>query len=299
MVKLAFVTMVWRDYWLLEKWVAHNSAVVPRDQLYVINHGGDPEIARIADGCNIFNIPREEVTLDLTRRRWDLLGGMANGLLGFYDRVVVTDVDELILYVGDRPGGLIEHLEATEIEGSAIAPVGLNLIPTAEDGTDPEAPVLTNHPNAVLSARYTKPCIVAEHVTYTVGGHGLIDGNFQIDSDLVLVHLHYVTPDYSARMSARKGIVGEARTANEASDDPLDLGRRYWVNWSRPHMIRKKEMKIYARARPLELSQGFGECAELLRNAVRSTGRKTVVDPGTMSEDPARVTLPDRLRQAV
>lgn len=298
-MRIAFLTMVWRDYWLLEKWVRHNASVVPRSQLYVINHGGDPEVARIAEGCNIISVPREDLTIDLTRRRWDLLGGVTNGLLAFYDRVIVTDVDELILYTGPRDGGLIEHLAAKEVSGAALSPVGLNLIPTPQDGTDPDAPVLSNHPHALLSAKYTKPCIAAQRVVYTVGGHGLIRGAFEIDPELVMVHLHYVTPDYAERMAARREIVAETRATNEASEAPLDMGGRYWINWAKPDMIRDKEMGIFDRAREMDVSGGFAACAEILRAAVRKGGKKVVVEPAVVTADPVRVTLPEALRKVI
>lgn len=298
-MRIAFLTMVWRDYWLLEKWVRHNSSVVPRSQLYVINHGGDPEVARIAEGCNIIAVPREDLTIDLTRRRWDLLGGITNGLLAFYDRVIVTDVDELILYTGNREGGLIAHLAAKSVSGSALSPVGLNLIPTPQDGTDADAPVLANHPHALLSAKYTKPCVAAERVVYTVGGHGLIRGAFEIDPELVMVHLHYVTPDYAERMAARREIVAETRASNDASEAPLDMGGRYWINWAKPDMIRDKEMGIFDRAREMDVSGGFGACAEILRAAVRKGGKKVVVEPSVVTADPVRVTLPKPLRDVI
>ena len=135
-MKLAFLTMVWRDYWLLEKWVAHNEKLVPRRQLYVINHGGDPEVDRIADGCNVIHVPRDELPPDLTRRRWGLKGGMTNGLLSFHDMVICTDVDEFIVYAGNK-ANLIEHLEAAPRDGNAIAPVGFNMVPHPEDGEGP------------------------------------------------------------------------------------------------------------------------------------------------------------------
>ena len=95
-MRIAFLSMVWRDYWLLEKWISHNEKVVARRDLFVLNHGGDPEIDRIAAGCNVIHVPRDEVSMDLTKRRWRLIAGVSSGLLAFYDRVICTDVDEII-----------------------------------------------------------------------------------------------------------------------------------------------------------------------------------------------------------
>ncbi|CUH62430.1 hypothetical protein TG4357_00100 [Thalassovita gelatinovora] len=292
-MKLAFVTMVWRDYWLLEKWVNHNTQYVEKRNLYVINHGGDPKVHEIAAGCNVIDIPRDEVPMDLTRRRWDLLGGLTNGLLAFYDRVICTDVDELIVYVGQLES-LQAHLETSTADTVALSPIGLNLIPREEGNI--EDGVLRAYPYAMLSAKYTKPCIVRDRVFYTIGGHGLQRGQFTIDPDLLLFHLHYVTPDYVDRMEERRQIVLQSREHNQALEQPKELGKRYWINWAKPHTIRDKEFGIYERASDMPVDQGFELAAEALRAAVRTSGKKVVVDHASMLETPYRITIPEQMR---
>jgi hypothetical protein len=293
-MKLAFVTMVWRDYWLLDKWVRHNAQYVDKRNLYVLNHGGDPKIDEIAAGCNVINIPREELTIDLDRRRWDLLGGVTNGLLAFYDRVICTDVDELIVYAGAN-GDLLDHLARSQADTVALSPVGLNLIPSEGDA-DVSNGVLKAHPQAILSAKYTKPCIAKARVVYTIGGHGLVRGKFTIDPELLLFHLHYVTPDYAERMAERQEIVAQSKAHNDSSDDPANVGKRFWINWSDPGMIRDKEFANFARATPMDVSEGFEGCAQLLTRAIKHDGKKRVVDHSVMAKDPRKVILPMGLR---
>ena len=290
-MKIAFITMVWRDYWLLERWIAHNARLVPLRQLYIINHGGDPEVDRIASGCNVIHLPRDEVTIDLTERRWALLSAQTNGLLAFYDRVICTDVDEFLVYLGDKPD-LLAHLAAKPVTGDALAPMGLNLMPVAAQGAAEDAPLLVRWPHALLSAKYTKPCIAAQRVQYTTGGHGLKRGTFEVDPEVALLHLHYVTPDYAERMAARAQIVEDSRAANAASASPKDMPPRYWINWARSDMIREKELGMFQEARPVDVSQGFGACAAALTAAMRSKDRKTVIEPADMPKPPLRVDWP-------
>jgi len=293
-MRIAFLTMVWRDYWLLQKWISHNEKVVSRRDLFVLNHGGDPEIDRIAAGCNVIHVPRDELTMDLTKRRWRLIAGVSAGLLAFYDRVICTDVDEIVVYVGDK-GGLIAHLEASPNDCAALSPVGLNLIPTPADGTAEGGTVLGNHPHGLLSARYTKPCIIAEPVEYTVGGHGLMNGRFRIDPDLLLFHLHYVTPDYAERMAARQDIVAQSRAHGDAAGMP----GRFWVNWAKPAKIRNKEFAIFEKARELDVSQGFAPAVALLDAAVIHRGQRSLIEPDKLNDDPVRITVPEALRSAL
>lgn len=291
-MRLAFVTMVWRDYWLLDKWVRHNAQYVDRRSLYVINHGGDPKIHDIAQGCNVIDIPRDEVTMDLTRRRWDLLGGITNGLLAFYDRVVCTDVDELIVCLGQ--GGLLDHLEKSTADTLALSPIGLNLMPVGEG--DVKDGVLRAYPQARLSAKYTKPCIVRDRAVWTVGGHGLQRGRFTIDPELLLFHLHYVTPDYTERMEERRQIVEQSRAHQAETQAGPEPGKRYWINWSQSEMIRDKELGLFEQSQELPVEDGFGEAAELLSAAIRTEGKKTVVDHAAMNNPPYRITVPETLR---
>lgn len=292
-MKLAFLTMVWRDYWLLEKWVAHNSQFVPKRQLYVINHGGDPRVDEIAVGCSILHLPRDEVKIDLDHARWSLLGHITNGLLTFYDRVICNDVDELLVYVGNK-GGLLEHLETTPAEHAAIAPVGLNLMPVPSDETDVQATVLQRYPNALLSARYSKPCIVSQPVGYTVGGHGLIDAQFSIDPHIVLFHLHYVTPDYADRMAARKDIVLQSKDHNAAQENPREMPKGFWVNWEKPTRILNKELAAFEQAREEDVSDGLNRCAALLTDAIMHRGRRMIIEPKALGADgPIRVQVPE------
>ena len=212
--------------------------------------------------------------------------------------MVCTDVDELLVYVGPKLS-LIDHLVAAETEGDALSPVGLNLIPTPEDPEGADLPVLARHPHALLSAKYTKPCIAARPVTYTVGGHGLVRGRFRIDPEILLLHLHYVTPDYQERMADRQRIVADSRARNREAETPLDMPGRHWINWARPEMIRDKEFGIFERARALDVSSGFVEAAAMLEAAVVQSGKKSVVDPAVLARDPVRITLPERMRGAI
>lgn len=298
--RLAFLTMVWRDYWLLEKWIAHNARLVGKRDLYVINHGGDPRVDAIAEGCNVIHVPRDEVSIDLTRLRWTLKGQITNGLLAFYDAVVCTDVDEFLVYRGplaDLRAHLAQGAGTRDVD--AVSPVGLNIVPREDEPLDPDIPVLTRHRQAHLSGKYTKPCIALAPVNYTVGGHGLVKGRFAIDPHVALFHLHYVTPDYAERMAERQKIVADARAHNAAAETPQDVPGRFWINWAKPDVIRDKERGLIARATPVDISKDFEECARLLQTGVRHIGRRVVVEQSAIEGAPYVVTIPDSLGDAI
>lgn len=295
-MKLAFVTMVWRDHWLLEKWIAYNSTHVPKSHLYVINHGGDPKITKIADGCNVINIPRDGVPMNFDRIRWDLIGNLAAGLLGFYDRVVCTDVDELLIYVGE--GGLVEHLVSKPVADNitAIGALGLNLLPS--DSGDPQAEALmAQHPDALVSGKYSKPCVVDKPLKFSNGAHGLLGTDFELDPDLLLIHLHYVTPDYMQRMEDRKEIA--ETTTNEFLADPeadADIRKGYWRNWAKSDKIMERHMNALSKAAEMDVSGGFGEVHAVLNAYLRQEGRKRHVVQAEIKKIPMRVSIPEEYR---
>ena len=295
-MKLAFVTMVWRDHWLLEKWIAYNSTHVPKSNLYVINHGGDPKITKIADGCNVINIPRDGVPMNFDRIRWDLIGNLAAGLLGFYDRVVCTDVDELLIYVGE--GGLVRHLVSKPVADNitAIGALGLNLLPSDNGDAQAEA-LMAQHPDALVSGKYSKPCVVDKPSKFSNGAHGLLGTDFELDPDLLLIHLHYVTPDYMQRMEDRKEIA--ETTTNEFLADPeadADIRKGYWRNWAKSDKIMERHMNALSKAAEMDVSGGFGEVHAVLNAYLRQEGRKRHVVQAEIKKIPMRVSIPEEYR---
>lgn len=296
-MKLAFVTMVWRDYWLLEKWVSHNEQYVPRRQMYVVNHGGDARVDAIASGCNVIHLPRDKVFLNLTESRWNMLSDLTSGLLNFYDRIICTDVDELIVHIG-AAAGLQQHLEQSDPE-VALAPMGMQLVPLDEDCLDPAVPVLQRMPDALLSARYTKPCIVAKSPRFTIGGHGLYGESFQVDPDLLLFHLNLATPELAERLRSRSEIVEEATARNDSGETDIQYGRRFWINWKKAGEAADDARRQFERADGIDVSGGFDVCHEMLSARIWHRKRKTVIGPVEVDGRGIRLTIPETLRERI
>ena len=72
MPRYAAMTMVHREAVYLRLWIRHYAAIVGRENLYVLVHGGDPEIMQIAEGCRLIYLPRLEVTAAFDRDRFAL-----------------------------------------------------------------------------------------------------------------------------------------------------------------------------------------------------------------------------------
>ncbi len=118
-MKFAALTMVYRDYPALRRWVDHFGGLFGRGNLYVVSHGGDPEHDKIADGCNIIVMPRDDL------KRFDAVRSMkiANirrNIEADYDAVFQTDADELLFF---RPNFKLHA------DGRAIFAIGMDAFP--------------------------------------------------------------------------------------------------------------------------------------------------------------------------
>ena len=60
-MKICAITMVYRDYWALSQWYAHYGRLVGFDNLYVVAHGADPEIAQICPRASVITVPRDSL----------------------------------------------------------------------------------------------------------------------------------------------------------------------------------------------------------------------------------------------
>ena len=146
--------MVYRDYWALAQWIRHYSKQVGIENLYVVVHGRDKEVNKIACGANILTIPRDDLE-GFDKRRNKMLNRFQSGLLQFYDWAIRTDADELICVDPDLNGSLDRFLGNTTED--AVFATGLNVF---EQADEPEMPdgcsVFDCRHAAVITGNYSK-----------------------------------------------------------------------------------------------------------------------------------------------
>ncbi|WP_407497038.1 glycosyltransferase family 2 protein [Pseudooceanicola sp. MF1-13] len=95
-MKIAAITMVYKDYWALAQWVDHYGQLIGMENLFIFAHGKDDEVNRIANGASVITIPRDDLTA-FDRTRGEVMNGLHHGLAQVYDWVIRTDADELIV----------------------------------------------------------------------------------------------------------------------------------------------------------------------------------------------------------
>ncbi len=279
MKPLAAVTMVWRDYWYLEKWVAYYSAQLGPENVYILSHGADPEIDRIGEGCNVIAILRDGLHQTFEYARWRMLSDFSAMLTQFYSRVIVSDCDEVLLTADGS--GLLDYEFAFD-ENTAGA-VGFNLVTLQDDDEDL---LFKGEKFSLFEVPYSKPCIVQRRAVFGTGGHGVTNDTFRLLPGLLNLHFHYGNlQELHRRQEERSPLVDQSMAdgVKIASTPGQSVGI---VGWRRRSRRFRRLVKELARTQELPME----ECVELSRKEATRT-LKTMAD-GYFTHDRAlEVTL--------
>jgi hypothetical protein len=233
--RMAAVTMVHEDYFFLDRWVRYWGAQIGRAHLYVLSHGEDPRIRRIAEGANIVHIPNPPDKSRLHRRRWAALSHYASGLTLYYNWVVCNDVDEIVAVDPAISDSVPDYLDAKFAAGApnVIAPFALEIVHTPASETEPiapDAPILSARRNFRINSNYAKPCITRGRIAFSIGGHGCLQRGVALDAHLFLFHLRYVDAGLSrARLERRRQWI----EAKHGSTEPTAGGVSRWGDGTR------------------------------------------------------------------
>lgn len=240
----AVVTMVHDDAFFLERWVRYYGDLFGREALYVINHGRNPEVARIAAGCNLIGLPgglgeKFEV------KRWRLFNGLHLGLQGYYRYVIVGDVDEYVVTDPALSPDLKTFLD-TAPRRRVYTPLGFEVLHCPDREAAPiTGPILGPRRYGRVNLHYAKPCVLGRGCKVARGGHYAEYGELHADDALYLMHMKYCDRgEFSAAMDRRNANVAESEAAG------LDAG--VGVHW-----------RAEAREEETALFDGF--CARALR----------------------------------
>ena len=194
---LGVLTMVYRDYDLLERWYNFYKRQIGAENIYIYSHGNDPKHREIAPDANVMNVPRDESFTLFEVNRWRMMGFFASAMLEFYRYMIVSDVDEFI--IADPKTGMTtaEYIAAHYNKPDApknISPLGIEIIHVPDQEPLPIKPdenILDRRRFFRPNRNYSKPCIVGGPVSFGPGGHRNTLGPRHMPDDLYLVHLKY------------------------------------------------------------------------------------------------------------
>lgn len=187
--RLAAVTMVYNEANFLPVWLRHYGGLLGPEHCYVIDHGSD-------DGSTAALAPAHRLCLPRSphddARRARFVSRLCGGLLEYYDWVLYTDVDEILLPDPRLHADLGELCAQARAE--VITAVGLNLHHLPEEAPiDLAAPLGAQRRWVRFTGALCKPALIRRPVAWTPGFH-CADAPICFEA-LYLIHLRWCDRD--------------------------------------------------------------------------------------------------------
>ncbi|WP_299352445.1 glycosyltransferase family 2 protein [uncultured Shimia sp.] len=211
-MKIAALTMVYRDYWALSRWYAQHTRELGAENLFVVSHGVDPKIAEICPEARIFTVLRDDLA-HFDRVRGRMLDVYVTDLLQDYDWVLRTDVDEILCYDPALHDGLKDVIAKSETP--VVWALGFDVVEMADAKPIDEGPALGQRRDAVFSGHYSKAVATRVSVPFRlhgvdVGTENLQEFPFHMPRGFYLAHLKFANAQALAEANAVRRAVANA-----------------------------------------------------------------------------------------
>jgi hypothetical protein len=166
--KIAIVTMAYNERVNLPIWLRHYTGHCPGATLFIIDHGTDDGSTRGLSGVSVIRLPRTPFD---DRTRVELVADIQRGLLRYYDVVIYTDCDEMLIADPRTHTSLTSFL--AEVRSEVIAPIGLNVhhIAGSEPPIDLTSPILGQRRFVRFAVSNCKPTIARLPLLWVEGFH--------------------------------------------------------------------------------------------------------------------------------
>ena len=219
--KVAAITVASHQPALLPVWVRHYARQVGTDGCYVVEHGA-PAAADLPPGVNRLRLPHADHD---ERRRARFVSDLTTALLGYYDWVLHSEVDELVL-ADPRHFPTIPAYCAAALAPTMSA-IGLDVqhVTATEPPLDPGRPVGGQRGWVRFTSAMCKPVLTRKPLRWTPGFHG--SDQALAFGPLYLFHLHWADRELGLRRLAQTRSLpwaGGAFAALDRIDDAQWLG---------------------------------------------------------------------------
>jgi len=193
--KIAIMTMVYNESTNLPIWMRHYRRVAPSANLFVIDHSSDDGSTDFLFGVAKIPLPRGE--LDEGDRTF-FINSLQQGFLRYYDIVIYTDCDELLVPDPAKSIALDSYLRDQPY--SYASPIGINVLHIAdrEPAIDFTQPLLRQRQYGQFQSSMCKPLVTRIALTWEPGFHSC-DRRPNIDEDLYLFHIKQIDKDEALR----------------------------------------------------------------------------------------------------
>ena len=184
--RVAAVTMAYNEPDFAPLWAAHYAAELGARNCFVVDHGSDDGSLDALGGVNLLRIPRSPQD---DRRRARFVSQFCASLLTWYDAVLHTDIDEILVADPARHASLATY--AASDPRPVVSAIGLDLVhvPDRERPLARGLPVTRQRHWLRFSSAMCKPVLIRRAVDWAPGFHSVnADPEW---GELYLFHLRY------------------------------------------------------------------------------------------------------------
>jgi tetratricopeptide (TPR) repeat protein len=261
--RVCAITNVYNEAFNLPIWLKHYGGQVGIRNCVVLDHGSDDGSTEDLRGAGVIRMPRGPVYDE--RHRMRMVTDLANNMLNYYDAVLYSDCDEMLVADPARWEDLTEYCRA--MRAPVVHAIGLNLRQdiTREGPISPALPVLSQRSLVQFVGAMCKPLVIREPISWGGGFHSCQHPP-RFD-DLYLFHLRHAD---LGQALARLRTTREIRFAREGGGkhhrrDDFDLAE---ANYCTTHRMRvEKEFDFSAM---IEKFKGRIQLSGTRRYALRS-----------------------------
>ncbi len=184
--KVAAITMAYNEGILLPIWARHYARQVGADHCYVVDHGSTDPIV-LPPGMNTLRLPRSPHD---DQRRAAFISTLSASLLHYYDWVLYTDVDELVLADPNAFNDLPSFCASVQ-GASTVTAIGFDVqhVPNLEPALDTARPIGEQRGWVRFTSAMCKPVLTRQALAWAPGFHSS-DHPLEFDR-LYLFHLHW------------------------------------------------------------------------------------------------------------
>lgn len=219
--RVAAITMAYNEATLLPIWARHYARQVGADHCFVIDHGSTDPIV-VPPGVNTLRLPRSPHD---DERRAGFVSNLAQTLLSYFDWVLYTDADELVLADPDHAPNL--QAFCASAPDDTITAIGLDVQhrPDCEPPLNPALPVGRQRGWVRFTSAMCKPVLTRRPIRWDPGFHSC-DQPPRF-APLFLFHLHWADRTLGQQRLARTRAM---RWASDTAGRHARLPDRHWLD---------------------------------------------------------------------
>jgi len=219
-MSVGVITFTYNEKVNLPIWLRHYGSNFGEENLYVADRGSDDGSIDNIGKANLFRLPRNEFD---EYEKTDFINHLQASLLNFYDVVIVTDCDEILIPDPQKYANLRHYVEQMKVP--YVRAVGMDVIHmiTEEPPLDLSQSILAQRSFGRFSAPESKCLVSKEPIRWLPGLHSC-DKQAAFDPDFYCFHLKLM--DYAIAVDRQK--INVTTTWSKRSlDENLGAHHRY------------------------------------------------------------------------